>query len=192
MSKTRFSEPPYRGQKGRCAWCGTYDLPKGRRTWCSQQCVDAYLIVSSPAHVRAALRKRDGGICAVCGCDADAEYRVWVERRRTVSRLTERLLTQYRFSLGWDGRKMAFRRDEPATPQERQAFRDYMYAKYCPGRWTPGRRSGWDADHVVPVVEGGGECGLDNYRTLCHPCHKDATAELAARRALRKRKEAKL
>jgi 5-methylcytosine-specific restriction endonuclease McrA len=33
-------------------------------------------------------------------------------------------------------------------------------------------RSYWDADHIVPVHQGGGECGLDNYRTLCYRCHK--------------------
>jgi len=36
----------------------------------------------------------------------------------------------------------------------------------------------WDADHIVPVVEGGGECSLANMRTLCIPCHKRVTAEL--------------
>lgn len=41
----------------------------------------------------------------------------------------------------------------------------------------------WEADHIVPVVEGGGACGLDNYRTLCTPCHKSETAALAARLA---------
>jgi 5-methylcytosine-specific restriction protein A len=41
----------------------------------------------------------------------------------------------------------------------------------------------WQADHIVPVIEGGGECGLDNLRTLCTACHKRATAALAARRA---------
>ncbi len=41
----------------------------------------------------------------------------------------------------------------------------------------------WQADHVVAVVEGGGLCGLENYRTLCTPCHKKATADLAARLA---------
>lgn len=41
----------------------------------------------------------------------------------------------------------------------------------------------WDADHIVPVVEGGGGCGLDNYRTLCIWCHRDETAALAKRRA---------
>lgn len=39
----------------------------------------------------------------------------------------------------------------------------------------------WQADHIVPVVEGGGECGLDNYRTLCTACHKAETKELHGR-----------
>ncbi len=42
---------------------------------------------------------------------------------------------------------------------------------------------GWQADHIVPVSEGGGLCGLDNYRTLCLGCHKKATAALVARLA---------
>ncbi len=45
------------------------------------------------------------------------------------------------------------------------------------------RRSLWDADHIVPVVEGGGECDLDNLRTLCLKCHRQATAELRFRGA---------
>lgn len=47
----------------------------------------------------------------------------------------------------------------------------------------------WDADHIVPVVEGGGECGIDGYRTLCKPCHKTVTAELRARLAEARKKE---
>ena len=42
------------------------------------------------------------------------------------------------------------------------------------------RKSLWDADHIVPVVEGGGECDLQNIRTLCLKCHRAATAELRA------------
>jgi 5-methylcytosine-specific restriction enzyme A len=45
------------------------------------------------------------------------------------------------------------------------------------------RRSLWDADHIVPVVEGGGECDLNNIRTLCLRCHKTVTAELRLRRS---------
>jgi 5-methylcytosine-specific restriction protein A len=43
------------------------------------------------------------------------------------------------------------------------------------------RSSLWDADHIVPVVEGGGECDLSNIRTLCLKCHRHATAELRKR-----------
>ena len=44
------------------------------------------------------------------------------------------------------------------------------------------RKSLWDADHIVPVIEGGGECDLANLRTLCLKCHRIATAELRKRR----------
>ncbi len=44
------------------------------------------------------------------------------------------------------------------------------------------RKSLWDADHIVPVVEGGGECDLQNIRTLCLKCHRAATADLRKRR----------
>jgi len=43
------------------------------------------------------------------------------------------------------------------------------------------RKSLWDADHIVPVAEGGGECDLSNMRTLCLKCHSAATAELKRR-----------
>lgn len=43
------------------------------------------------------------------------------------------------------------------------------------------RRSLWDADHVLPVVEGGGECDLENLRTLCLKCHRQATQALRER-----------
>lgn len=40
------------------------------------------------------------------------------------------------------------------------------------------RETLWNADHITPVVKGGGGCGLDNYRTLCIWCHKKETAKL--------------
>jgi 5-methylcytosine-specific restriction protein A len=49
------------------------------------------------------------------------------------------------------------------------------------------RRSLWDADHILPVVEGGGECDLRNLRTLCLKCHRLITAELRVRLAAQKR-----
>jgi 5-methylcytosine-specific restriction endonuclease McrA len=43
------------------------------------------------------------------------------------------------------------------------------------------RRTLWDADHIRPVAEGGGQCDLDNLRTLCLLCHREATAALRQR-----------
>jgi 5-methylcytosine-specific restriction endonuclease McrA len=43
------------------------------------------------------------------------------------------------------------------------------------------RRSLWDADHILAVAEGGGECDLDNLRTLCLICHRRVTIELRKR-----------
>lgn len=44
----------------------------------------------------------------------------------------------------------------------------------------------WAADHVLPVIEGGGECGLENYRTLDTICHKKVTKALHARLAAKR------
>jgi 5-methylcytosine-specific restriction enzyme A len=43
------------------------------------------------------------------------------------------------------------------------------------------RSSLWDADHIVAVAEGGGECDLANLRTLCLVCHRRQTSELRER-----------
>ncbi len=40
----------------------------------------------------------------------------------------------------------------------------------------------WQADHIVPRVQGGGD-ELTNLQTLCVPCHKGVTATQAADRA---------
>ncbi len=48
------------------------------------------------------------------------------------------------------------------------------------------RKTFWDADHRVEVVEGGGECGLDNYETLCLWCHKRKTIQFNRNRSQKK------
>ncbi|MGC2657456.1 MAG: HNH endonuclease signature motif containing protein [Bryobacteraceae bacterium] len=56
-------------------------------------------------------------------------------------------------------------------------------------RWGPlprSRKTLWDADHIVPVAEGGGECDLSNLRTLCLICHRQQTRELRNRLAAAK------
>lgn len=43
------------------------------------------------------------------------------------------------------------------------------------------RKNLWDADHIIPVAEGGGACGLDNIRTVCLSCHRAITQLLRER-----------
>lgn len=95
------------------------------------------------------IRKRDRGICAICGLDCEA------------------LKKRARILVGKD--RLALM-DEHGIPHHRSRF--------------------WDIDHIVPVVEGGGDSGPENLRTVCIKCHKKVTAELAAKRAL-ERKAAK-
>ena len=61
---------------------------------------------------------------------------------------------------------------------------DYSARKLFLRQWKlreGSRKSLWDADQIVPVAEGGGQCDLSNMRTLCLLCHRAATAELRAR-----------
>ncbi|HEY0372586.1 MAG TPA: HNH endonuclease [Thermoanaerobaculia bacterium] len=44
-----------------------------------------------------------------------------------------------------------------------------------------GRKTWWEADHILSVVEGG-DSNLENMRTLCIPCHKGVTRALRVRR----------
>jgi 5-methylcytosine-specific restriction protein A len=54
-----------------------------------------------------------------------------------------------------------------------------------------GRKSWWEADHVVPVAEGG-DSTLDNVRTLCRACHRQVTAALRERLKIRRAAARKL
>ena len=49
------------------------------------------------------------------------------------------------------------------------------------GLRTCSRKTLWDADHIMPVMHGGGECDLSNIRTLCLRCHRTATTALRKR-----------
>lgn len=48
----------------------------------------------------------------------------------------------------------------------------------------PTEGNAWHADHIVPVYRGGGECRLENMRTLCVICHSKVTAEQQTDRRL--------
>ncbi|MDA8346965.1 MAG: HNH endonuclease [Thermaerobacter sp.] len=161
----------HRDAEGRalCRWCQK-PVPKGRHSWCSQACVDEYMIRSSPASARAHVFQRDKGVCARCGADTGTlEAAIRDLRAR------------------WKRWRWA---DSPAAEgeeldEEWRKLCESSGVRYRPGwlKWGFSATHLWEAHHIVPVVEGGGECGLDGYETLCLRCHKAETAALAARRA---------
>ena len=75
-------------------------------------------------------------------------------------------------------RKETYKRDKGVCAQCKLDTRELDTRSY---RRARGSGHLWAADHIVPVIEGGGECGLENIRTLCTMCHKAATAELRKR-----------
>lgn len=65
-----FEQPDRKGPNGRglCRWCW-YEIPTGRRSWCSQACVTEYLDFTDWKRIRANVFKRDRGRCQLCGLD---------------------------------------------------------------------------------------------------------------------------
>lgn len=122
-----------------CRWCHGLIAPP-RRTFCSDGCVHEWKIRSSPWYVRQQIKKRDKGICQICGFNVIQAHRAWTRAKPPVT-------------------------DRPARKAWREA------------------RPRWEADHIVPVADGGGECGLENYRLLCRPCHVTITLTWRAQRS---------
>lgn len=164
-------------QPGECTWCGG-PVPKGARSWCGPACVEEWTIRNQPAVAREKVLARDGGVCASCGADC-------LERTRRMEAAWEAVIAA--LPSKWVILK----------PDSLAAFRAAVMAATgtelpkCDQRaWEQPRiPPTWEADHVVPVCEGGGFCGLDNYRTLCVFCHRAETAALAARRAQARREQ---
>lgn len=146
-----------KGPNGRnlCRRCST-EVPVGRRTFCSDKCVEEWLVRSDPRRARKYVLERDNGVCAKC-------------RRDTLD--DQNVLDQIRRGRNGDWRERL------VAEAVRRGYSQRDGTSYLWGS----RRSLWDADHIVPVVEGGGNSDVDNLRTLCLPCHKEETRLLRAR-----------
>ena len=122
-----------------CRWCRGPIAPP-RRTFCSDACVHEWKVRSSPWYVRKQIKKRDKGICQICGFNVVQAHRQWTRSKPPVT--------------------------------DRTARRSWRAS-----------RPRWEADHIVPVADGGGECGLENYRLLCRPCHVSVTLTWRSQRS---------
>lgn len=160
---------------GHCTWCRKFIKgAKGNRTWCGPGCVDAFKEANWPQHRRSAMQRRDRGVCAVCGIDTVAFMELVKALRH--------LRNEYGLCrlVSWIGKPIPARNGvRPWRPWKYRACQ----CVFCVAIREAADLSRWEADHIVPVIEGGGLCGLDGYRTLCVACHKKETALLARRRA---------
>lgn len=156
--------------KGECAWCGAPSSLK----YCGHECSAEAYIRRGSAEASAQVKTRDDGVCAGCGMDCH-----WLSRE--FGRI-ERVTKRHRWN------SISPKPDE----MDRAGFR-MAWGPWVPSGWHDGSKSlalsFWEADHIVPVSEGGGCCGLDNYQTLCLRCHKAETAQLARKTALRRQAE---
>ena len=150
-----------------CLVCGdAYDASR-RETlghpFCGEPCAKAFRVKTRAGFARAELFKLERGVCQSCGLDCDA--------------LLARLLA------------------EPSVPERARALESargpraggalcFSSARAAAIARAPRAGDLWQADHIVPVAEGGGECGLENFRTLCDGCHRRATSDLRARMRL--------
>jgi len=185
-----------RDEAGRalCRWC-EHPVPKGRRTFCSKACAHEWNIRAYPGYARRMVEQRDRGVCARCGLDT--------ERIKRISNRLKNLAIGHR---DWHQEHAPWLRFPSSAHRLDQLEILSVLINLYMGHWVFDCSSYiaginrvphlcrhlWEADHIIPVVEGGGECGLDGYRTLCLHCHKNATMELAARRASAKRPQQEL
>lgn len=155
-------------QKGSCTWCGQ-QVPKGRRSWCSQTCVDAFMC-RQPSTARGIVTQRDRGICQQCGRDTGR---------------IKSLLYRLRYQGGYVAQS-------PAWPE---AYKCYEQLLLGLGFNAPHgqlwRAELFEVDHIVPVADGGGLCTPAGLATLCVPCHKMKTREFNRELARRRRSGAR-
>jgi 5-methylcytosine-specific restriction endonuclease McrA len=118
------------------------------------------------------VKKRDRGVCAACGLDTEA-FREELKRRyfeaypQTHSYIHATVLGKSPTVLAW-------------LEQHGMTIKDVVFT-------SRGMKDFWQADHTLPVIEGGGGAHWSELRTLCSACHRQETKALAARRAEQRR-----
>jgi 5-methylcytosine-specific restriction enzyme A len=129
----------------KCRFCEKSVKPP-RRTMCSAECAHEMKLRTSGKYLRECVFKRDRGICVFCGEDTKLIARKAIELKNN------RKIDELNLFL-----------KENDISLKRKIWKK----KFGGGLW--------DADHIIQVKDGGGQCGLDNVRTLCIKCHKKRT-----------------
>eukprot|EP00760_Papus_ankaliazontas_P015126 PhM_4_TR16358/c0_g2_i1/m.81850 len=141
-----------------CLWCRA-ELPKISTPqseidlFCSGTCRAEYFVRRSSSAVRAQVYQLEHAQCRGCGVDCDA--------------LLQKLKSIATTDVGYRERTDCLLSAMPTLSLFPDAVRLAVYA--------PSEGALWQVDHVLPVADGGGMCGLENLQTLCTACHRQKT-----------------
>jgi 5-methylcytosine-specific restriction endonuclease McrA len=138
---------------GQCRYCkeDVKRYNKKARTFCSPTCVHEFKIRANPSYAREQVYKRDKGVCQLCGLNCSTFFAGLHKALKGVK--------------GKD-------RDQAACNYFKAFDVEMVPWKH--------RSTFYDIDHIQQVASGGGECGMDNLRTLCLPCHRRVTKQFMA------------
>ncbi|KAI3673372.1 hypothetical protein L6452_39490 [Arctium lappa] len=117
--------------------------------FCDLECYEEYRLRTSNRYLRKGLAQIEHGICTNCHLDC----------RKLVKNIKP---------LSLDKRREFIMREAPKLAARRNLLEKLI--------GDPAEGNAWHADHIVPVYRGGGECRLENMRTLCVACHAEVTA----------------
>ncbi|KAK1679074.1 hypothetical protein QYE76_039922 [Lolium multiflorum] len=116
--------------------------------FCGLACFQLYRSRTSSGYLRQALFQIEHGICSQCKLDCCK-------------------LVKYIKPLCKRDREAHIRNVAPKIASRRKLLEKLAR--------EPKDGNAWHADHIVPVYKGGGECTLENVRTLCVACHAEVT-----------------
>jgi 5-methylcytosine-specific restriction endonuclease McrA len=143
--------------------------------------VHEWKLRTSPGYAREQLFSRDRGVCSSCRLDCEAaRTELWRLRDGAKARMNAANQPFY-----WSSWEHLTAWPIASGPWHRRCDEIGLSIRR---RATVETTSLWAMDHIIPVAEGGGDCGLENLRTLCHACHAIETKALRARLS-RKRKD---
>ena len=128
-----------------CRFCNKIVYPP-RRTMCSKECAHELRLRTSGKYLRNFTYKRDKGICNLCKTDTK------IISQTALILLNNNLVEEFDIFLKLN-----------RISKKRKI-------------WKKKNGGGlWDADHIITVKDGGGQCGMNNIQTLCIKCHKNKT-----------------
>ncbi|VFQ74958.1 unnamed protein product [Cuscuta campestris] len=125
--------------------------------FCSLDCHEEYRLRTSRRYMRERLFEIEHGICTNCQLNC------------------HKLVKHIRL-LSHDKREDHINKVAPQIAKRRKLLEKLVH--------DPNEGNAWHADHITPVYKGGGECFLENMRTLCVACHADVTAAQRKERQL--------